>query len=982
MLTLLHVKSEYSLGQGTPTPSELVRCAADHGYSALALTDVETLAGQIEFHHAARAAGIRAITGLELRDGFGPGELGRTHGRLILLARDLAGYASLCRIVTRRRAGTPCNNLDDCLAESPTGLFYLSDDTSLLSALQRAGVDAADLRRLLPPDERSPVSTFRAVADPDVVMLDRHDRELQRVLVAIRQQRPLADIAPAGAGGRTMPDPRTLRASFADDPAAADESSHLAEACTLDLTAVRAALPRWRGPHGESPEEHMHALARDRLQAGRAAGRWRDPAYDTRLAEELAVVGELGFFGYFAIVCEITDEARRRGIDVAARGSAASSLLAHVLGITPIDPLAHGLHFQRFLHAGRRELPDIDLDLPSNRRDALIEWVLGRFGAERAARVSTMQRLARRSAARELARALGLPLGDDIDDDDRLPAALRSPAHQDLLARLIGKPHHLSVHPGGIVVAEPHLLALAPLERVPSGMIVTQYDMRSLARLGLVKIDLLGNRALSALADARRFAGDENLAPADDPRTLQLVRTVDTLGCFQIESPPVRATLSKLPIDGVDDVMAALAVVRPGPASGGARAAYIRRARGEEPALAQHPRLQSVLRASRGMMIYDEDVTASIAAMTGWSLEQADAARATLVEAEPADLAPLQRRFIAAAGRTGIAGADALAVWDTAVRFAAYSFNKAHAAGYAHLAWQVAAMKAHHPAAFACGVLDHYGGHYPLRTIAADLARHGVRLLAPTVTHANVHTTLAPDGVRVGLGHVKHLTRAAMRQIVHARPFSDLAALLRAVPLGARELRALVLCGACDDLAPLSADAYPIAHEELLAHLERDRDPAALADFVARAPAGPAADLYRRLVRVRNELTVLHMHLSDHPLRILRDEARRAGCITAREVSGRAGRQIRVAGLIAASRRHRDGHGRTMQFVTLEDETGLVEAVVAADVYAALGDPIRNPGPVMLTGRAVVDRGHAHVDVSQVLPFHRRPRPFADLARG
>ncbi|MBZ5712289.1 PHP domain-containing protein [Nannocystis pusilla] len=975
MLTLLHVKSEYSLGQGTATPSELVRRASDYGYSALALTDVETLAGQVEFHHAAGAAGIRAITGVELRDGFGPGELGGARGRLVLLARDLAGYASLCRIVTRRRAGAPRNNLDDCLAESPAGLFYLADDTSALSELQRAGVDAADLRRLRPPDDRSPVSTFRAVADFEVAMLDRHDRELQRLLVAIRQQRPLADIAPAGAGGRSMPDPRTLRASFADDPAALDESSHLAEACALDLTAVRAALPTWPGPHGESPEQHMHALARARLQAGRAAGRWRDAAYDARLAEELAVVGELGFFGYFAIVCEITDEARRRGIEVAARGSAASSLLAHVLGITPIDPLAHGLHFQRFLHAGRRELPDIDLDLPSNRRDALIEWVLARFGADRAARVSTMQRLARRSAARELARALGVPLGDDVDDDDRLPAALQSPAHRDLLARLIGKPHHLSVHPGGVVVAEPHLLAHAPLERVPSGMVVTQYDMRSLARLGLVKIDLLGNRALSALADARRFAGDDGLAPADDPRTLQLVRAVDTLGCFQIESPPVRATLSKLPIDGVDDVMAALAVVRPGPASGGARVTYIRRARGEEPALAQDPRLQSVLRASRGMMIYDEDVTASIAAMTGWSLEQADAARATLAAAEPAALAPLQRRFLAAAGP------DALAVWDTAVRFAAYSFNKAHAAGYAHLAWQVAAMKAHHPAAFACGVLDHYGGHYPLRTIAADLSRHGVRLLAPTVAHANVHTTLAPEGVRVGLGHVKHLTRAAMQQIVHARPFSDLAALLRAVPLGARELRALVLCGACDDLAPLSADAYPIAHEELLARLERDRDPAALVDFVARAPAGPAADLYRRLVRVRNELTFLHMHLSDHPLRILRDEARRAGCITAREVPGRAGRQVRVAGLIAASRRHRDARGRTMQFVTLEDETGLVEAVVAADVYAALGDPIRNPGPVMLTGRAVVDRGHAHVDVSQVLPFHRRPRPFADLAR-
>jgi DNA polymerase III alpha subunit len=391
-----------------------------------------------------------------------------------------------------------------------------------------------------------------------------------------------------------------------------------------------------------------------------------------------------------------------------------------------------------------------------------------------------------------------------------------------------------------------------------------------------------------------------------------------------------------------------------------------------------------VLQETHGMLVYDEDVIAALAAMTGWSLARADAARTALVhgEADPAALAALRREFLGAAASTGVAEREAAVVWDTALRFAAYSFNKAHAAGYAHLAWQTAAMKSHHPAAFACGVLDHYGGHYPLRTIAADLARHGVRLLAPHVQHAEVASRLEAGAVRVGLHHVKHLTAASVRRILLARPFADLPALLRAVPLGARELRALVLSGACDGLAPLDPDAYPLAHEEALARLEHDRSPARLHGFVGGAPVGPAADLYRRLVRVRNELAFLHMHLSDHPLRLLRDEGRRAGCVPTQEVLACAGREVRLVGLIAASRRHRDARGRVMQFVTLEDESGLVEAVISSAVYAALGDPIRNPGPVMVGGRVVVDRGHPHVGVSQVQPFYRRARPFAGLPRG
>ncbi|HET9888032.1 MAG TPA: hypothetical protein VFR10_11010, partial [bacterium] len=545
-----------------------------------------------------------------------------------------------------------------------------------------------------------------------------------------------------------------------------------------------------------------------------------------------------------------------------------------------------------------------------------------------------------------------------------------------LLNRLIGRFRHLSVHPGALVFAEPSIDSYSALELAPKGVLVTQYDIHSLERMGIVKIDLLGNRALGAIQEIATCADSGTPpVPHHDEATLEALRRAETIGCFQIETPPVRAVLRKLPIHRVEDLRDALAVVRPGPGSAEDKASFIRRAHGEEPPTPPHPRLAHVLRGSMGMLLYEEDVIRAISVITGWTLERADQLRRELLHLDPNSAVHLQREFLAAATEDGVLPGEAKELWQLLLRFVSYTFNKAHASEYAHLAWEMAYLKTHRPLEFACAVLNHYGGHYPLRTLAADFTRHGAYFRAPHVNHSADGCVLEDGAVRVGLGFVKHLTQVSRARILARRPFSNLRDLFERVPLGGREKEALILCGAGDGLAPLDPDAYPYPHEQVLSALQRDPR-ATLFEANAFCAAGAYAPTFAALVRAHHEIKYLAMHVSDHPLHVLRKEAQREGCTPIANLT--AGRRETIAALVAASRRTPASAGRLMQFVTFEDETGLVEATLAPAAFLRLEDPIRNPGPYLVEGRGEEDHGQLQWFVSDVKPFFQRSRPYED----
>jgi DNA polymerase III subunit alpha len=1048
MFIPLHVKSDYSLGYGTIPVEEIAGRGAELGYPAVALTDLENLYGQVRFHHRCRICGVRPLTGIELRPGFdGRREIGLRSGRVVLLAADETGYRSLCRIVSRRRAGgkdaggTIASDPVRAISLHPEGLFAMSDDPDVIARLLSLGAFPRERLGLLfvrpsaAADDHARREAagrlgVRPVADLDVVFAERGDHSLHALQLAIRQGKRLAEVATGSdveSRSRRLRSPAEAAALFADLPEALDAAAEIAEACSLDLTALDPGLPGLDLPRGETAAHRLRRLCNEAL-----ADAPRDPSeeHGRRLDTELSLFERLGFSGLLLVVAEILAHCRTAGIPVAMRGSAVSSLTLHLLGGSPVDPLAHGLLFERFLHPEKSSWPDIDIDLPWHLRDGVIDWVSRRFGRDRVATVAAIHTFGRRSALREGLKAWGaapslierlsraLPPEDlDVADFDFLglaeaaagdgtgrviPGGEGEPAGAaailPLIRRLVDKPRHVAAHPGGILVGRYPLEDILPLELAQKGVVITQYDAASVERLGMVKIDLLGNRALSELEEALSLAGGPlrlDSIPREDPETLALVDRGETVGCFQLESPAMRSLLTRLPVRRQSDLVAALALIRPGAAAGEVKAAFVRRARGTEPAVPTFAIMADRLRETNGLLLYEEDIMVLLNRTGGLTLAEADVMRSAIVGTggDAAHLAALETAFLAKAReRRPRAPLPLLRrAWSTAARFAAYSFNKAHAASYARLAYLSAWTKTHLPPEFACALLNHHQGLYPLRVEAGELVRIGVELRKPHVNFSGYHSAIEERGdrrgaVRVGLDKVKGLSLRTAEKLLDERGrrgrFGSLRDFLERVRPRMGEIASLVLSGACDGLLPLTAADYPFAHFAALERLREGCDPAALDTLPIPFARGTPEDqvrLYRGLVRVRNELRYLEMHLSGHPMALLRGEARRYRCIQVKEaLAAPRGEMLRVAVTIAAMRRVPTRQG-VMQFLTVEDETGLLEGALFPPVYRRLGERVTTPGPFLVEGKLRRQEGATHLEVTWIAPFRERQRPFGNV---
>jgi len=1043
------VKSDCSIGYGTDSIDDLVAGAARRGYQVLALTDLENLYCQVRFHHQCRSSGIRPLTGLELRPGFnGRREPGSRRGRIVLLAADRTGYGNLCRIVSIRRgalgacAGHGVAGADPLplVQRHPGGLYALSDDPEVIGRLLQTAFPRERIGLLLVrPDPQSDDAERRAVAarlgvrlvaDTDTVFLDPDGHPLHLLQLAIRQGLLLEQLRTAGAESpeRFLRSASEAAALFDDVPAALEAAREIADACRLDLGAIEVPAPGI-GLARELAAARLRELCERSIPvAYREAGAW-SAVHAARLEEELALFEELNFTGFLLVVGEILSHCRTEGIPAAVRGSAVSSLTLHLLGGSPVDPLKHGLMFERFLHPGKTAWPDVDIDLPWQRRDAVIEWVYRRFGEDRVAMVASLHTFQVRSALREGLKALGvqasaiealsralppedLVAAEDVDflglasvaDASRPVAAADSlpgegagfQAALKLARRLVGRPRHVAVHPGGIVVGGGSLRQLLPLELARKGVVITQYDLVAVARLGLAKIDLLGNRCLAELAEVLEHAGYPKTLgleafPAEDRHTLELIDRADTIGCFQLESPAMRALLKRLPIRKQSDLTAALALIRPGAASGDVKMEFIRRARGEAREPSAFSLLADRLSETHGLFLYEEDIMLLLSRAGGLSLGEADELRREIVHSggDLAVMAGLRARFLERAASRGGTPAVVSRAWTFAARFAAYSFNKAHAASFALLAYYSAYTKAHHPVQFAAALLNHHEGMYPLRTEAAELIRMGVELHGPQVNLSGVHSRCEPgeDGlenaaVRVGLDRVKVLSRRAVEELLGAREkegaFQNLRDLVERVRLKPAELQSLILCGACDGLAPLAAADFPFAHEAAWELLRSGGPPESLDDLPVPRPVDLQFDhvrLYQALVRVKHELRYLEMHLSGHPVALLRPRAACYGCSTVQEAGKLAGgAAVRLLVLVAALRRVRTSQG-PLQFMSLEDETGLLETVLLPAEYRRIGEIVGTPGPFLVQGRVRREHDAVHLELTRMVPFHERLKP-------
>lgn len=698
------------------------------------------------------------------------------------------------------------------------------------------------------------------VAVQPVYCLEAQERPRLRLLAAIDRNCTLDEVA-----APTLPDggdpqvdlhwlsPAIMQERFANFPDALAATQTIADHCEPALPDGRPIWPLLKLPPATTPAAALETQAAAGLQERYSAAPLHAAALgerddhsrlNARLHHELTIINTAGYAPLFLLVADIVRFAREQGIPVSTRGSVANSLVAYCIGITTVDPIVHDLLFERFLHPDRTTPPDIDLDFCSIRRDEVLDYVRQTYGADRVALVATVSTMRPRSAIGETAKAYGLSeaeakalvklVPDRWHPDPRrqvrssLDAMLEgvTEAHHRRIViaayELIGQPHHLSIHPGGLVVTPGPLTDVAPVQWTPKGFTITQFDHSEVEALGLPKVDLLGIRALTVLAEATRLVRRHydpafRLETVDltDTATAALLAEGDTVGVFQCESTGARRTLRQLATRTVQDLAVANAFFKPGPATGGMAAAFIRRYRGDEAVAYLHPALEPILGPTKGVLIFQEQVLRVAQAIAGLSWLEADELRKGMSKFQPEAMERMQARFVAGCQRPAPAGhgltqQQATTLWEQVHAFAGYGFNQGHATAYADVSYRSAYLKAHFPAAFLAARLANYGGFHHPAIYIAEAQRLGITVRPPHVNHSRRHFALAftaDDPTQpvfwMGLGQVRNLRRRSAIAIMTQRrkqPFIDLTDLCQRVELQSKELIHLIQCGALDGL--------------------------------------------------------------------------------------------------------------------------------------------------------------------------------------
>jgi DNA-directed DNA polymerase III PolC len=977
----LHTHSWHSLLEGASSPEALLARAAAAGHTALALTDTNNLYGAVAFREAAFAGKVRPIFGACLR---------QQRTRCVALIAERSGYRSLCRILSRlHQAVAPAEPIPlvELLRDNADGLHVLADDAVLAERLREAFGRRLWLEVIRPRTgpqavrhERDLLECGRRLGIEPVASTAAHfatpaDYPTFRLITAVRQ-RTLIDRLPATLP--VTPEHHLAAAEdfvrrFRDLPQAVRNGEALADVLQSNVLPHECVLPQ---PQLSRPLPLDRYLCRLCERGLRRRGLEADLAARERLRQELDVLVPAGLTGYFLVVRDVARHARRRGHSMALRGSAGNSLVCYLLGITDVNPLRFGLPMERFLHPGRTDLPDIDLDFDWKVRDAVIDYALRRHGLSHAARICTHLFLQPRSAFREAAKVHGLSdeqisrlllvLDERTDDmllspNESVPVMppgfpLEPPRWPRIVAdarRLLGRPHHLSIHPGGIVITPGPIDEYVPLQMAAKGVAVTQFEKDAVEAVGLVKIDLLSNRALATVDEARRHAGGGprrlGIDTTGDPATLELLRRGDTLGVNQLESPAMRHLLIQMRPRGVEDVVQALALIRPGAAGRGVKNCFIRRRWGAEPVRLAHPRLAGVLAETHGLMIYEDDTLRVVQALTGLDGPEADRFRKRIAKHKTQDQErALAAEFFALCGAQKIPLAALQELWPQLAKFNYYAFCKSHAVSYGLIAWEAAYLKMHHPVAFWTAALNNNQGCYPRRVYVEVAKRTGIPLLLPCVNRSEDVFTPEGGAIRTGLGAIRGLSADLPAVLLDDRrrgAYRDLADLRRRLQPGPEALAALIRCGACDVFGRPRPALF------LEAELQDRAGPGNGELF----PAGFGADWsptdYADLRKLQEEWELLGFVVGPPLYSLFRKPGPPAPgppLIKSCELPQYLGRTVRVEGLVATARYAWTRDDRPVQFISLEDEYGLAEVTLfEGECYPV---PHLTIGPYVATG--------------------------------
>ncbi|HJP03709.1 MAG: DNA polymerase III subunit alpha [Gammaproteobacteria bacterium] len=1025
----LHVHSEYSLVDSIVRLPALVEGAASTGQAAIAVTDQGNMFGLVKFFKAALAAGVKPVVGADVMVSTPHTKAG--YARLVLLCKDAAGYLNLKQLITRSYVEGQHNGIPviaESWLEGPevAGLIALSGgrESALAGLLGARRFDEAaawlahyrnifsgdfyiELQRTGRPGDEDYVgravnlassAACPVVATNDVRFLAPAEFEAHEAKTCIQGGYTLDD----SSRPRNYSDQQYLRSTdemstlFADLPEALQNTVEIAKRCNVSLEFGKSFLPEYEIPGGATPDQQLKQLARDGLDA-KLAGKGQTPeerlVYEQRLARELDVISEMGYPGYFLIVADFISWARNNGVPVGpGRGSGAGSLVAWVIGITDLDPLQFNLLFERFLNPERISMPDFDIDFCMEGRDRVIDYVASRYGRDRVSQIITFGTMGAKAVIRDVGRVMGHPygfadkiaklipltpgmtleqafeeepeLGQMYTADDEVRVVI------DMARQLEGLARNAGTHAGGVVIAPSELTKFAPLYRADGETTtVTQFDMKDVEAVGLVKFDFLGLRTLTVVDHAlntvnkkRKADGLEPVSldkiPMDDDATFRLLRSSRTHAVFQLESRGMRDLIKRLKPDCFDDIVALVALFRPGPLQSGMVDTFIERKHGGSSAPVDylHPALEPVLANTYGVILYQEQVMQTAQILAGYSLGQADLLRRAMGKKIASEMRKQRNVFVEGAVKNNVDEKIAAHIFGLMEKFAEYGFNKSHSAAYALLAYQTAWLKAHYPAAFMASALSaDMEQTDKLKLHQRELRAMELELLRPDVNNSGTTFTVIDDRrISYGLGALKGLGRMAADSIVAERSnngnFSDLHDFCRRIDsqkVNKRAIEALIKAGALDaqgaNRPSLLAD-LPVAMESAEQNA-RAMEAGQNDMFGTDAPPTPAvrgSNLARwsPLKLYRYEYESLGLYLSGHPFDQYRDDCPHicTGLIgsvvkstpkpAASSGPRRAGLEVTLAGLISDIRKR--GNRVTM---FLDDGEDRVELTLYNDAY-------------------------------------------------
>ncbi len=1037
----LHAHTEYSLLDGSIRVERLVERARELGMPAVAITDHGNLFGLIHFYRAARRAGIRPILGMEAYITRGSRhdrsrrreEMARTD-HLILLARNLEGYHNLIRLssVGYLEGFYYKPRIDfDVLAEHAGGLIgttaclrgtvaqkalHEGYDEARETAMRYRDIFGAEnwyieMQDHGLEDQKRLNVIYRKLAreldiplivSNDVHYLHREDAEAHEVLLCLQT-------------GTDLEDPRRfkfttqelyfkteeeMRALFPDCPEALENTLAVAERCDVELEEGRLHLPRYPLPEGfETNAAYLRHLATEGVR--RRYGEITE-AVRERLEYELGVIEKMDFPGYFLIVRDIVHHAREQGIPVGpGRGSAAGSLVTYALGITNVDPMRYGLLFERMLNPERVSMPDIDIDFCFERRDEVIRYVIDRYSKDNVCQIITFGTMQARAAVRDVGRVLKIPydqvdriakmipstpgttLDDAVESVPELRQLLDADPQYQRLARLVrtleGIARHASTHAAGVIITPTPLVNHVPLYRSNRGEVTSQYDMKAIDSIGLLKIDVLGLRTLTVIDKALQMIRENHgvdieadAIPLDDEKTFELLREGRTVGVFQLESEGMRELLRNLQPTVFTDVIAVNALYRPGPLGSNMHVQFVDCKHGRRAIEYAHPELEPILRDTYGVILYQEQVMQIASRLAGFTLGEADLLRKAMGKKIASVMEDMQRKFLDGAKANGIDAATARRIWDQMAEFAKYGFNKSHSAAYAVVSMQTAWLKANYPPEFmAANLTSEIQDTDRIQVLLEDCREMGIAVVPPNINTSEAHFVARDGRILYGLAAIKNVGMGAVEAIVEERnasgPFrslEDLVCRVHSRLVTRRVYESLVAAGALDALPGHRAQKIAAldALLERAARRFRDAERGQIGLFgegvaLEEMPL-PEVEPWSTPEQLAHEREALGFYLTGHPLDARRRVIEMIRSVDLRRVPALPnGERAIVGGMVTARREITDRNGRPMAFVSLDDGDATTEILVFADAYQNAREALAPDRVVIVEGRVTRRNG-------------------------